>query len=294
MRQGILRIASIASACTLLLSCKSRENKAFYESLYTSYENSGIALSRSTDNILYHLQHMQFEPSYAERSAHWYPVAKHIHSITHTTIKGIWEAEKKRSLSDGDISALYSCLAGYKRQAAATDPLLRESFEYSNTPVSLEFGKDKNDSAQFKERYFSGVSSAATKVLLARLRNDIITAENQLIKECMLHCSVIRENFTDYYYPLLTQNTHTLYPGNTLEIKAGIGAYSKAAQPVITINGQKTEPGEEGFSIFRLRVSENPGDFHVPVTLAFFNQTTGRHEELEFQVEYKVLRPCPK
>ncbi len=77
-----------------------------------------------------------------------------------------------------------------------------------------------------------------------------------------------------------------------MEINAGIGSYSKAAAPKININNKNLNIGDEGFATYRLKVSEDPGNYKIPVKISYFNQATGLEERRIVNVEYTVAKEC--
>ena len=76
-------------------------------------------------------------------------------------------------------------------------------------------------------------------------------------------------------------------PGQEIEIKAGIGAFSKAAAPTITIGGSNVAIGEEGYASYKTQAG-GVGPHSIPVRISFFNQITGKDEVREVNVEYMV------
>ena len=76
-------------------------------------------------------------------------------------------------------------------------------------------------------------------------------------------------------------------PGQDLEIKAGVGAFSKAAQPTISIGGSNVAIGEEGYALYKTQAG-GVGSHSVPVRISFFNQTTGKEDVREVKIDYVV------
>jgi gliding motility-associated protein GldM len=91
----------------------------------------------------------------------------------------------------------------------------------------------------------------------------------------------------DSYAAIVGQNSNYLMPGQELEIKAGVGAFSKAAKPKIFIGGTGVEIGEEGFALYKTTAG-GVGNRTIPVKIVYFNQTTGKEEVKEVNVEYTV------
>lgn len=81
-------------------------------------------------------------------------------------------------------------------------------------------------------------------------------------------------------------------PGDVLGIKAGIGAFSKASQPVISVNGKTIELGDEGYAFTKMKVPQKPGKYKILVSVSFTNPTTGKKELSKINVKYEVVKPC--
>lgn len=77
-----------------------------------------------------------------------------------------------------------------------------------------------------------------------------------------------------------------------LTINAGIGTYSKAAQPKIRINGIIAPLNEEGIAIYQLKAPKKPGEYTVPVVISYFNLITGKEEIKSINIDYTVTKPC--
>jgi gliding motility-associated protein GldM len=75
-------------------------------------------------------------------------------------------------------------------------------------------------------------------------------------------------------------------PGQEIEISAGVGAFSRAAQPQISINGQSAPIGSEGQA--KLKVAGGGiGKHSIPVVIRFMDQD-GKMQEKRSMVEYTV------
>ncbi|RYZ39035.1 MAG: hypothetical protein EOP49_30525, partial [Sphingobacteriales bacterium] len=90
----------------------------------------------------------------------------------------------------------------------------------------------------------------------------------------------------DTYAAIIGQNSNYLMPGQELEITAGVGAFSKAAAPVVTIGGQTYAIGAEGTATAKLP-GGGVGSRTVPVRITYTDQE-GKQQVIEKNVEYKV------
>ena len=81
------------------------------------------------------------------------------------------------------------------------------------------------------------VPTVAAFTILSKFQNDVKTSENKVVQFCHNKVGEVAVRF-DTYAAIVGQNSNYLMPGQELEITAGVGAFSKAAKPMITIGGQ--------------------------------------------------------
>jgi len=85
---------------------------------------------------------------------------------------------------------------------------------------------------------------------MSKFQNDVKTAENKVVTYCHTKVGEVKVIF-DTYTAIVGQNSNYLMPGQEIEIKAGVGAFSKAAQPSISIAGSSVAIGEEGYALYK-------------------------------------------
>ena len=85
----------------------------------------------------------------------------------------------------------------------------------------------------------------AAMTILSKFQNDVKSSEAQMIDYCHKKIGevVIRYDQTGVIYGA---NSTYLMPGEKLSVYAGVGAFSSAAQPTITINGQAVKVDADG------------------------------------------------
>src|SRR6185503_195736 len=86
-------------------------------------------------------------------------------------------------------------------------------------------------------RYFHMTPTIAGLTILSKFQSDVKNSESQVIDYLFKKIGEVKVVF-DQFQPLIGTNATYLMPGDELEVKAGIGAFSAAAKPIITINGQ--------------------------------------------------------
>ena len=130
------------------------------------------------------------------------------------------------------------------------------------------------------------VPTVAALTILSKFQNDVKTSENKVIAFCHEQVGKVEIVF-DAYAAIVGQNSNYLMPGQEIEIKAGIGAFSKNAKPTITIGGSIVPLGEEGYALQKMAAG-GMGAHSIPIKIKYFNQITGKEEEVLKNVEYTV------
>ena len=189
-------------------------------------------------------------------------------------------------VDDGEAKKLKGLLEQYKTDILGVDSAINTQFASSlNIDLSNPPGQDKKIKP-WEIAYFHMVPTVAGLTILSKFQNDIKTSENKVVAFCHQKVGEVKVVF-DSYAAIVGQNSNYLMPGQQLEIKAGIGAFSKAAQPTINIGGANVAIGDEGYALQKVDAG-GVGSHTVPVRISFFNQTTGKDEVKEVNVEYTV------
>jgi gliding motility-associated protein GldM len=153
-------------------------------------------------------------------------------------------------------------------------------------PINLEKPATKNRAGKTWEgAYFHMVPTVAALTILSKFQNDVKTSENSVVQFCHNKVGEVVVRF-DTYAAIVGQNSNYLMPGQQLEITAGVGAFSKAATPIITIGGQNYQIGPEGTASAKLAAG-GIGTRSVPVRITYTDQD-GKQQIIEKNIEYTV------
>jgi gliding motility-associated protein GldM len=174
----------------------------------------------------------------------------------------------------------------YKNEVLNVDPAIKAEFENSlQIDVANPPGRD-GKVKPWEIAYFNMVPTVAGLTILSKFQQDVKTAANKVVAFCHSKVGEVEVVF-DSYAAIIGQNSNYLMPGQELVIRAGVGAYSKAAKPTISIGGTNVALGEEGFAEFKT-TANGVGTRTVPVRITYFNQISGKEETKEVNVEYTV------
>ena len=183
---------------------------------------------------------------------------------------------------------LESKLIAYKKAMLDIDPEIRKQFELSlpvetNPPVSQDGTK-----RDFTTSFFHMTPTVAALTILSKFENNVKNSENQVVTYCHNQIGAVKVIY-DQFAALVGQSSNYVMPGEEVEITAGVGAYSKAAQPTITINGSVATLDADGRATSKFQA--NGGGAHsVPVNVTY-TKPDGTKESKSFEVKYTVGTP---
>ncbi|MES1214242.1 MAG: gliding motility protein GldM [Bacteroidota bacterium] len=307
-RQKMINMMYLVLTALLALNVSAEILNAF-KTVNKSLENTNTTVNKSTETIMKSLEQKMSDPATAEKAQFWYPKAQQVQNLA----KGIYsyiqtikndiiskaggDVEKRSFKADNlDIATrmmvdkgkgkdLLKQLADFKSNVLKVDPSIDSAFGAS-LPIDLTVPKTQTKSNKTWERaYFHMVPTVAALTILSKFQNDVKTTENRIVQFCHNKVGEVVVRF-DTYAAIVGQNSTYLMPGQELEITAGVGAFSKAALPNITIGGQGFAVGPEGTASTKLSAG-GLGTHTVPVRITYTDQD-GKAQVIEKNVEYTV------
>ncbi|MBS1495559.1 MAG: gliding motility protein GldM [Bacteroidetes bacterium] len=315
-RQKMINLMYLVLTALLALNVSSEILNAFKvvdKSLMTSNTN----LTAANNTLYKSLEAKLADPLTAQKAAIWNPKAVEAQKLSadmDTYINQLKANLKKESgleMVDGqekfkedDLEAatrlfgngpggqnegpkLEKKLQDYKAAMLAIDPEINAKFA-STFPVDVapQIGQD-GKKKEFTEAYFHMTPTVAALTLLSKFQNNVKNAENQVVTFCHEQVGAVKVKF-DKTGVLIGQSSNYVMPGQELTITAGIGAYSSAAVPQISVNGASV-PTVDGQGVYKLQASGG-GPHSVPVTIRYKDQD-GNDKVDTKNVEYVVGTP---
>ena len=168
-----------------------------------------------------------------------------------------------------------------------------ESFDKSlpidmTVPESHAGNKYANDASGWTQSYFHMTPAIAALTILSKFQNDVRNSEAQIVDYCHKKIGEVKLVYNKFQ-AIASSNTSYAMPGDPVEITAGVGAFSDAAKPVITINGQNMPLAADGTALFKTTAS-GTGEHTINVAIAF-NKPDGSVEHVNKVVKYTVGVP---
>jgi gliding motility-associated protein GldM len=308
-RQKMINMMYLVLTALLALNVSSEILNAF-KTVNNSLEETNKVVGQSTSDILTSLEEKKKDPGTAEKATIWYQKAqqaqaysKSMYEFIDALKKKIADGAKYDPASDkdkgidnldvttrvmvekGDGKLLRSKLEEYKKNILGIDSLISKTFT-SSLPINTEMPKTKNKSNRtWEAAYFHMVPTVAAMTILSKFQNDIKTSENKVITYC--HEQVGKVIYRqDAFAALAIANTTNALPGQEIEITAGVGGFSKAITPKITIGGQPVALGEDGAAHYKFK-ADRLGNNSIPVVISYTDQD-GKVQNITKTVEYVV------
>jgi len=109
--------------------------------------------------------------------------------------------------------------------------------------------------------------TVAALTILSKFESDVKSSESQVIDYLHKQIGEVKIKF-DKQEAIVSPSATYVMPGDELEIKAGIGAFSSAAKPTISINGTQYPVNDDGVADFKTK-AEGSGEHTVTVHIVY-------------------------
>lgn len=310
-RQKMINLMYLVLTALLALNVSAEILNAF-KTVDRSLTTTNSTINHSTETIIGSLQDKLGDPASHEKAAMWLPKAQQAVALTKNMndyIQGIKEEILKEAGFDpkknGDSSfkqdnldittrlmvdekkgaELRNKLEEYRNALLKIDPAIAQQFQNSlQVDVTMPPVQDKSNKT-WEAAYFHMVPTVAAITMLSKFQNDVKTSENKVVAFCHEQVGKVAVRF-DTYAAVIGQSSNYLMPGQDIEITAGVGAFSKAAQPQITINGSGAALGEDGASHAKF-AGGGIGNHTIPVHIVYKDQD-GKVQTIDKTITYTV------
>ncbi len=186
----------------------------------------------------------------------------------------------------GEGPKLQSALAKFATDVSANIPADKRA-GLPKLPIDVSMPKTENANLKtWSDAYFHMTPTVAALTILSKFQNDVLRSGNIVADYCQSQIGRV-EVVLDKFEILTSQNTNYLLPGQTLEIKAGIGAFSSKAKPTVSINGVSQIANDSGFARYTTQVSGGSGG-NVPISVSFKDPNIGQVTTKNTTVSYTV------
>ena len=319
-RQKMINMMYLVLTALLALNVSAEILNAFKTVDRSLMIASGVA-EQKNEEIFKSFKAKLEDPTTREKAAVWEPKAQQAKKISdelYNYIEGLKVELKKESdlkivngkeeFKEDDLDAatrllvqfapegkgkgkeLFEKLKAYKEQLLAIDPDMKKEIEVG-LPLDLTIPPTTSDAGKsdWAYAYFHMTPTIAAITIMSKFQNDVKNSESKAVEFCHKQIGQV-EIIYDQFQAFAGTNTQYLMPGEELVITAGIGAFSKAAQPSISIDGANVPLNAEGTAEYKTRVGgSGSGIKRVRISYAKPDGTTA---VVEKEIKYTVGVPA--
>lgn len=309
-RQKMINMMYLVLTALLALNVSAEILNAF-KTVNKSLETTNVTVNNSTDAIMKSLEDKLTDPKTHDKAEIWLPKAKQVQDYAksvYSYIQGLKDNIIKQGGGDvdsrsfkadnldiatrlmvekGNGKELLKKLGEFKNDVLKNvDPSIDSMFGAS-LPINLETPRTQSKSNNTWERaYFHMVPTVAALTILSKFQNDVKTSENKIVEFCHNKVGAVVVRFDTYNAIAATSSTYVM-PGDEMEIIAGVGAFSKAALPEITIDGSPEKITEDGAAHRKVNAAASLGKHTVQVNIKYKDQD-GKDQSITKMIEYTV------
>ncbi|NOU38633.1 MAG: gliding motility protein GldM [Ferruginibacter sp.] len=283
----------------------------------TSLDNSNGNISKANDVLYKSLAEKANDPKTAEKATIWNNNAQKAKTLSDAfstyiedlkkqlkTEAGSKIVEGKDVFKEDDLEAatrLFGNGPGGKNLGPQFEQKLKD-YRAAMLAISPEIGKEFENSLSvdgkpatgqdgtvkpFTEAYFHMVPTLAGLTLLSKFQNNVKNSENQVTTFCHNQIGQVVVHM-DQVGVLVGQSSNYLMPGQELTVTAGVGAYSSAAKPSISIGGSSVAvtAGQGSYK----KIVGGAGEQSIGVSVTFTDEN-GKPQTRTETVKYTVGTP---
>jgi gliding motility-associated protein GldM len=185
--------------------------------------------------------------------------------------------------TEGEGNKLKVALEKYKQDILAIDPAIAKEF-VNNLPISTELPKGIAGGQSWSSAHFHMMPTVAALTMMSKFQNDVKTTENKVVNFCHNQVGQVVLRF-DAYEPIVGASSTYLFPGQELEITAGLGAFSKSKLPTVSIGGTGVSLNEKGIAVKKFKVGSTSGSVNVVVN---YTDQDGNPQSKTTTINYTV------
>ncbi|HVZ98353.1 MAG TPA: gliding motility protein GldM [Chitinophagaceae bacterium] len=317
-RQKMINIMYLVLTAILALNVSAEVINAF-RVVNNSLETSNANISAATNNLYKDLADKLNKAETKERANIWAPKAMQAKKYSDAMMVYIdslkqdlkvaaglrmkWDDRTKDSVEDfkmdnldastrlfetkGEGKNLEDRLEQYKKDMLGIDPTILANFEH-NFPVSTRAPRSQDGTKKdFTQSFFHMTPTISALTILSKFQNNIKNAENEIVTFCDNQIGAVAVHM-DQTGILVGQSSNYLMPGQKLTITAGVGAYSSAASPTISIDGSNVAVnGGQGSTTI---TAGGAGEHSIPVTVTYKDENGNTKTQTE-TITYTVGTP---
>jgi len=311
-RQKMINMMYLVLTAMLALNVSAEILNAF-KVVNNSIKNSNDGLSTQNKAIMDDIAAKAAANETREKAAIWKPIADKVAGYSKSTFDYIetlkqdlihnahfnpvdssykiddLDAAIRLMGNEGKGEELHQKLIEYKKSLLDVDPAIGKEFA-SKLPLNLDPppSESGNSKLSWTDAYFHMTPAIAALTILGKFQNDVKNSENDVVTYCADQIGAVKVRY-DKTGVIYGANSTYLMPGEKLSIYAGVGAFSSAAQPTVTIGGKTIPVDADGKATSDITVNGG-GKQKVNINVSYKDQD-GNVKNIQKEIEYTVGTP---
>ncbi len=301
-----------------LSACKNNDYTIQFKALNEGLKQYGNNIRESNLLIYDDLSDKLHDARMAAKAGIWQPKAAYVKTVADSMMAFIEALNDKLKKEAGLADTGNSAIAGGNNQDAVKTVFEKQGYaeilyrklidfnekalatlnpdEFKDNPIleaDLKKAKEtfRKQFPIYKEMpvadWFKNTSAPAAMAMLNKLQNDVALTVNQLSGYFKNQIGCLDCGGFETFSVIAAQNSTYLKAGQLLEITAGVGTFSWASRPKITINGKHIALDQAGVAIYKMKTPEKAGKYSVPVKIEYV-KPDGSASSLIKKIEYIV------
>jgi gliding motility-associated protein GldM len=283
-----------------------------FKTVKTSLEHSSNAIEDKNVQIFKSFDQMLKDPTKALKANEWYPYAQKAKTLSDDAYKYIealkmelmreagYNPPKDTAFKMDDLDAatrllveqkkkgpeLLKKLTAFKTQLLALHPDITAEFK-STLPIDLSIPVTQNKEIKTWEgAYFHMTPAIAALTILSKFQNDIRNSEVAIVEYCHKQVGEV-EVVYDQFKAIANASASYVMPDEEIVINAGVGAFSSAAKPSVTVDGSGTQALPDGSYEYKFKAPTAAGEYTKKVRVSFV-KPDGTTATVDKDIKYTV------
>jgi gliding motility-associated protein GldM len=320
-RQKMINLMYLVLTALLALNVSSEILNAF-KTVKSSLESSSDLASGKTQQIFESFKDKIEDPTTKEQATIWYEKANQVHTLSNAVYKYVEDLKlelmkeagfdpnnKKDGKTDstfkednleaatrllvetapqgkGKGKELFKKLSDFKAALFGLDSAVVEELGKS-LPIDLSMPKTKTlGNNTWEAAYFRMTPTIAALTILSKFQNDIRNTEAQVVELFHKKVGEVKIKY-DQFKAIANASASYVMPNEEIVINAGVGAFSSAAKPSVSIDGAGAQALPDGSYEYKFNAPTAAGEYTKKVRISFV-KPDGTTATVDKDIKYTV------
>lgn len=317
----MINLMYLVLTALLALNVSSEILNAF-KTVKSSLESSSELANSKTEQLFESFKDKMEDPKTHDEAAIWFEKADQAHKLSEETYKYIEDLKLElmkeagfnpKNMKDGKIDStfkednleaatrllvesppqgkakgkeLYKKLQSLKEGLFALDSSVVEEFALT-LPIDLNVPKTHSiGNHSWEAAYFRMTPTIAALTILSKFQNDIRNAEAHVVELFHKKVGEVKIKY-DQFKAIANASASYVMPGEEIIINAGVGAFSSAAKPSVTIDGAGAQALPDGSYEYKFSAPTAAGEYTKKVRISFI-KPDGTIATVDKDIKYTV------